>query len=129
MKTVFTQIGKCVLVILFTLIFNKSFSANINLFNYNLDSVKATIENNSLVVKWNNTEDSSFKFCEVQGSEDGKSFTTIGYVMGADPKQSDYSYSFKQKLDKLKPGKVYYRVLKITTDDKAIVSDMVKLFQ
>ena len=80
--------------------------------------------NNSLVMNWSNT---SANYYEIQASKDGKTFTTIGMVMGADPKGAGNTFSFKQQMAKLKPGKVYYRVLLVNADQTLIATPAVKI--
>ncbi len=127
MKKKFTLFVKGIWVIIFTLTFTNSFSTNNNASLSPVTNLKANIENNNLVIKWNVTPEAAINYCEVQASEDGKTFTTIGYVMGADPKQNNNLFTFKQNLSKLKSGKVFYRILNITADEKAIASEVVKL--
>ncbi len=56
---------------------------------------------------------------EVQGSKDGKEFSTIGLVWGADPKAASNSFAFKQKLSKVQQKYAYYRVM--YTEDNTTV--------
>lgn len=130
MKTNIILLSKCILVtLLLTITFKSTFASNHLPINSPVINLKANVENNQLVINWNITEDSSINYCEVQGSEDGKTFKTIGYVMGADPKKSNNSFTFKQDLKKIKPGKIYYRVLNIAADNMATASEVVKLVQ
>ena len=78
-----------------------------------ITNFKASYENTDLLVKWTSLLDANY--WEVQGSADGKSYTTIGMVMGTDPKGTG-SYTFKQKIQKIKPGLIYFRVLHIEND-------------
>jgi hypothetical protein len=80
--------------------------------------------NNAVVMNWSNT---SANYYEIQASKDGKSFTTIGMVMGADPKGAGNTFSFKQQLAKLKSGKVFYRVLLVSNNLTATATDAVKI--
>lgn len=73
------------------------------------------------------TENAAVEYCEVQASKDGKNFTTIGFVMGANPAKTDNSFSFKQQQAKIKPGMIYFRVLNIGAGDQATSSPVVKL--
>ncbi len=124
MKTNFTPFVKVILAALFFFAGTTTFANNTTpAISGNL---KVSVENNSLVMNWNLADASTVNYCEIQGSEDGKTFTTIGYVMGANPAH-DNSYSFKQTLSKIKPGKIYFRVLIIGADEKATSSEVVKL--
>lgn len=89
-----------------------------------ITNFKASIENLDLMVKWTSAGTNS-NYWEVQGSADGKLFSTIGMVMGADPKDSR-TYSFKQKMQKIKPGLIYFRVMHVETDATAQVSNIVQ---
>jgi len=129
MKTNSTLVFKCLFIVLMTLAFTKSFSATTYLSESPVINLKANVENNSLVINWNISPNTLTNYCEVQASEDGKTFSTIGFVMGADPKQGNNSFIFKQSLKKIKPGKVFYRILTVTTNDNAIASDVVKIAQ
>ena len=64
-------------------------------------------------------------YCEVQASNDGINFSTIGLVMGADPKQPN-SFIFKKGLKKLQPGQVFYRILNMENSGKSYVSSTVQ---
>lgn len=127
MKTNFTPFVKVILAALFFFAGTTAFANNITPDTTPASgNLKVSVENNSLVMNWNLADAATVNYCEIQGSEDGKTFTTIGYVMGANPAQ-DNSYSFKQTLSKIKPGKVYFRVLIIGADEKAASSEVVKL--
>lgn len=90
-----------------------------------ISNLKASVENNRLVINWVVSETTSINNCEVQASTDGKTFSTIGIVMGADPKQAN-SFSFKQTLNKMKTGKVFYRVVNVETSGRSYTSNVVK---
>ena len=77
-------------------------------------------------MNWNVADSLASNYCEVQASKDGKSFSTIGIVMGADPSQNNNSFAFKQNLSKMKAGHVYYRVLSIGDNYSASASNIVK---
>ena len=65
--------------------------------------------NTNLLINWKSNVPNNNDTWEVQGSLDGKVYRTIGLVMGADPKNPEV-FAFKQKLQKIKPGFIYYRV-------------------
>jgi len=109
------------------LAFSTSFSLNITSTNSLVSNLKANVTNSNLVLNWDMPSNSVVNYCEVQASKDGKTFSTIGYVMGADPKQGANSFSFRQQIAKLKPGQVFYRVLQVSFDEKAIASEVVKI--
>lgn len=124
MKTNFTSLLKK--GIFTSLILFVSFSALSNNISDKPVAGGLTVEviNNSLVMNWSNT---TANYYEIQASKDGKTFTTIGMVMGADPKGAGNTFSFKQQMAKLKPGKVYYRVLLVNADQTLIATPAVKI--
>ena len=128
MKTNSTLVFKTVLFILLTFVSVKSFSTTFTS-NSPVSNLTVNVKNSSLLVNWTIAEGTATSYCEVQASEDGTTFTTIGFVMGADPKQGNTTFSFKQDLKKIKPGKVFYRVLNVTDNNTAIASNSVKITQ
>jgi hypothetical protein len=91
-----------------------------------IKNFQATVENNNLLVNWTAMNGENSNYWEVQGSKDGKSFTTIGLVMGADEKMEGSTFRFKQQLNKMKPGLIYYRVLHIEKNNTAISSGIIQ---
>jgi lipopolysaccharide export system protein LptA len=94
-----------------------------------INGLKVTVNANKLQINWksNKTEDAAY--WEVQASADGKSFSTIGMVMGADPTTgtvSEGDFTFKQQTSKIKPGMKYFRVLHIETADMAMASNTIQ---
>ncbi len=86
-------------------------AATEELVNSGISNVKAEVINNNIVINWNVTDALVSNICEVQASKDGKNFSTIGIVMGPDPRQTNNGFAFKQNLSKMKAGQVYYRVV------------------
>lgn len=122
MKTNFTLLLKRAFFISVSLLFSFSaFSKNIS--GQTSGNLTVKFVNGSVVMNWSNT---TANYYEIQASKDGKTFTTIGMVMGADPKGAGNTFSFKQQLSKLKPGKSYFRVVLITDDNKLIATEAVK---
>ncbi len=91
--------------------------------------LKAAVVNNNLIVDWQFNADSKFNYSEVQASTDGKNFTTIGFVTGAEPKDGSTHFIFKQQFSKVKAGKVYYRVVNVASDGTVAATYAVKLNQ
>jgi hypothetical protein len=67
------------------------------------------------------------KYWEVQGSRDGKNFSTLGLVFGSNPKTPETGYIFKQDNKKIIPGIKYYRVLLVENETSATASAMISL--
>lgn len=111
---------------LISLSYTKSFSQTTHSENTVITNLKASVENNRLLINWVISENITSANCEVQASTDGKTFSTIGIVMGADPKQAS-SFCFKQNINKIRSGKVFYRVINLEADGKASTSNIVKV--
>lgn len=92
-----------------------------------IEGLMATLNGNNLQIDWKSNKMDDANYWEVQASEDGKSFSTIGLVMGADPKAARGYYSFKQIKNKIKPGMKFFRVLHIENDDNAMASNTIGL--
>ena len=91
------------------------------------ENVKATLVGNNLEVVWVKNAAAEANYWEVQGSIDGKNYSTIGVVFGADPKGNGSSYHFKQTNRKIQPGFTYYRVLHIENEKRAVASNSTRL--
>lgn len=126
MKANFTYLRNCISVVLLSLSLTTAFSQTSAAGNPEISNLKATVVNNNIVINWNVTDAIVSNYCEVQASKDGVNFSTIGYVLGADPKQDNNGFAFKQSLSKIKAGQVYFRVLTIGSNDKAFASNVVK---
>lgn len=90
-------------------------------------NIKASVIENNLLVTWNEANATEQGSWEVQASEDGKSFATIGLVWGADPKAGRNSYAFKQKTNKMQSSYKYYRVLYVADANTAVASNTIGL--
>jgi hypothetical protein len=88
-----------------------------------IQQLKVTIENGSLLMNWQSASVSNEANFEIQASVDGVNFSTIGYVLGADPKGVKGGYAFKQQMNKMKPGLQQFRVLQQINADTAIASE------
>lgn len=124
MKTNLTStLSKGIFSLLFVILSSAAFSAT-SPKHMAAGGLTVEVVNNALVMNWSNT---SANYYEIQASKDGKSFTTIGMVMGADPKGAGNTFSFKQQVAKLKPGKVFYRVLLVNNNLTATATNAVKI--
>ena len=126
MKTNSTNLLNLIIVLLLSVASTNTFSQTVQPGSNGITNLVAKIDNNNIVINWNVTEAIASNICEVQASKDGKNFSTIGIVMGADPKQNNNSFAFKQNLTKMKAGQVYYRVLSVGSDYTATASNVVK---
>lgn len=91
------------------------------------DDLKATKTETSLVLTWTAPKQTEAGSWQVEASENGQEFTSIGLVWGADPKLEGTSYSFKQKHEKLRPGYRFYRVQFIGTQAELSTSKTIGL--
>lgn len=126
MKANFNSVRNAVFVILFSLSFTNAFSQNNLSAKPATTNLKAIVENNSIVLNWNVSEMASLNYCKVQASSDGVTFYTIGMVMGANPEDTNKTFSFKQNLNKMRPGQAYYRVLNVEANETAYASNVAK---
>lgn len=127
MKTNSTNnLRNTIIALLLSVAFSNTFSQTVQPGNNAISNLSAKVDNNNIVINWNVTEAIASNICEVQASKDGKNFSTIGIVLGADPKQNNNSFAFKQNLTKMKAGQVYYRVLSVGTNYTATASNVVK---
>ena len=124
MNSNFTYLRNLILVTLLSVTFSTTFSQTVAIENAGISNVKASIVNNNIVINWNVTDALVSSICEVQASKDGKNFTSVGIVLGADPKQTNNGFAFKQNLSKMKAGQVYYRI--VTIGSNANASNVVK---
>ena len=124
MNSNFTYLRNLILVTLLSVTVSTTFSQTVAIENTGISNVKATIVNNNIVINWNVTDELVSSICEVQASKDGKNFTSVGIVLGADPKQTNNGFAFKQNLSKMKAGQVYYRI--VTIGSNANASNVVK---
>jgi hypothetical protein len=103
------------------LLINTGLNAQTKNSSTEINGFAAKIENSNLLINWNSSAEGQSNYWEVQGSKDGKTFSTIGIVLGEDPAEGGYKY--KQSIAKVKPGLKYYRVLHIESDEKATASN------
>ena len=99
--------------------------AVINTSEPTIEGLKAFVNGTNLLINWGGTKLTGNEYWEVQASNDGKLYTTIGLVLGADPKVGERNYSFKNKITGIRRGMKFYRVLKIQTETSAFVSNSI----
>ncbi len=124
MNSNFTYLRNLISVVLLSVSFSTAFAQTADSVNPGISNVKATVVNNNIVLNWNVTDALASNICEVQASKDGKNFTSVGIVLGADPKQTNNGFAFKQNLSKMKAGQLYYRI--VTIGSNANASNVVK---
>lgn len=90
-----------------------------------IQQLKVTIQNGQLLMNWQSANEINDDNFEIQASLDGKTFTTIGYVMGSNPKGAKGTYTFKQTISKMKAGFQQFRVLQQLTTETALASEAI----
>ena len=125
MKTTVSNLRNCIAALILTIACSNAFSQNSVSTSTSISNLQVGVNNNNLVINWNVSESVNSDYCQVQASNDGVHFTTIGMVLGADPKNPG-SFKFKQNIQKVKTGKVFYRILNVENTGRAYVSDIVK---
>ena len=126
MNSNFTYLRNVICALLLTVSLSSAFSQSNLTGNPAISNLTAAVVNNNIVINWNVTDELASNYCEVQASKDGKNFSTIGIVLGADPTQSNNSFAFKQNLTKMKAGHVYYRVLSVGDNFRSFASNIIK---
>ncbi|RYF88982.1 MAG: hypothetical protein EOO03_07110 [Chitinophagaceae bacterium] len=91
--------------------------------NKSIENLTVVTEAGNVSVTWTSTLPAE-NYWEVQGSEDGKSFKTIGLVLGTNPTAQD-QYAFKQAKGKLQPGLKYFRVAQMQSNNTGLASDAI----
>ncbi len=74
-------------------------------------SLQPALKGGNLFLEWPVNHIDNSATWEIQGSTDGKTFKTIGYVWGAENEATD-NCKFKQSINKLAAKFTYYRVKK-----------------
>lgn len=87
-------------------------------------ALKVEIVNNNLELSWQGSiEKDTDSYWQVEGSADGKTFKTVGYVWGCE----NGNCMFRQNSEKVVKGLIYYRILVVKDAGNAIASYTVKL--
>jgi hypothetical protein len=86
-------------------------------------NVKASVNNNKVVIDWTVLENETADQFEIEKSTDGKSFTMAALVFGTDKPATDY-YQFYEKATK---QKISYRIKLINKDKKTEYSTVVEV--
>jgi hypothetical protein len=86
-------------------------------------NVKATVNNNKVVIDWTVLENETADQFEIEKSTDGKSFIMAALVFGTDKPATDY-YQFYEKATN---QKISYRIKLINKDKKTEYSTVVEV--
>jgi beta-glucanase (GH16 family) len=109
---------------------SKVYVDNIYFFNNNslpveLTNFKAKIQNNTTLLNWQTASESNNKVFEIERSNDGKDFKTIGAVKGNGTTNVVHNYYFTDKNPV--NGINYYRLRQLDFDDKETLSKVVSV--
>ena len=69
-------------------------------------------KDNRIYVEWAANAGTESNYWEIQGSADGKNFSTVALVLGTDPGKTGEQYTFKGKITR--SNDLYYRVVHIS---------------
>jgi hypothetical protein len=129
MKTTTTLIKYLTVTLVLCLAFQVSFSQTLSSnTNNSVRNLKAVIAKDNIEINFTVSEGSAADYFEVQVSEDGITFKTIGFVLGTNPTNERNECAYKQKLQKLSSRAMFYRILNTKEGDtKAFASNMVKI--
>ena len=78
------------------------------------------------VIEWATDAAKPTNYWMVQSSSDGKEFTTIGLVLGADPRQEGDKYVFTQPIKKGN-SKSFYRLSHVNKDGTEQLTEVISL--
>ena len=93
----------------------------------NITSLTAATKANRLLINWSTDGAVQTNYFEVQRSEDGNTFKTVGLVMGPDPRQTGDSYVYAEPVKKNQDKHVYFRACHVDTKGAEQVSKMIEL--
>jgi hypothetical protein len=77
------------------------------------------------LIEWSTDAEKPSSYWRVQASKDGKLFTTIGLVLGADPRQEGYKYIFVQPIQESR-SKKFYRLSHVDKDGTERLTSVVR---
>jgi len=90
----------------------------------NISKLTAYEKDNRIFVEWSADGGSTSNYWEVQGSADGKKFSTIALVLGPDPGKAGEQYTYKGKIERTK--NYYYRVVHISPSGLQQISNIIQ---
>lgn len=92
----------------------------------NVTNFKTYIANTKQVIEWSTDAAQPTNYWMIQCSKDGKEFTTVGLVLGADPRQEGDKYVFTQPV---RPtiSKNFYRLSHINKDGTEQLTEAISL--
>lgn len=85
-------------------------------------------KDNRLFIDWATDGTAKTNYWEVQGSVDGKRFSTLAIVMGPDPGKAGEQYEYKGKIDTQNQA-AYYRVVHVQEDGEKQPSNIIQMIK
>ncbi|MBL7739315.1 MAG: DUF4082 domain-containing protein [Chitinophagaceae bacterium] len=92
------------------------FSADCSTLPVTLLNLSATPGNHKVTLKWTTSSEINNRGFDVQRSEDGSTWTTIGFVAGAGNSNFTVNYNFTD--NNLEPRKYFYRLKQVDADER-----------
>jgi len=83
-----------------------------------LTSFNAKLENKSVILNWSTTQEKNFNHFLIERSVDGKEFKQAALVFADDNGQMSKEYGYKDGLNNISKGIVYYRLKMVDIDGK-----------
>ena len=93
----------------------------------NITKLKAYEKDSRIFIEWSADAGDRSNYWEVQSSADGKKFSTIALVLGADPGKTGEQYTYKGKINNT--NNVYYRVVHIDLAGVQLQSDIIQVLK
>lgn len=86
---------------------------NLSVLALNIKDFQASLVDNDVSVKWTTENELKNNIYEIQISEDGKQFTSIGTKKSTTSDGATTEYNYKHHFDKSPAGKIYVRIKQI----------------
>lgn len=90
-------------------------------------SFTAQKQNSTAQLSWQTTNEVNASYFNIQRSEDGALFTTVGKVLAKGSHSSLNNYTYGDDISMLKPGVVYYRLQTVDKDGSTSYSRIVSI--
>lgn len=90
-------------------------------------NLKAHVEANRRIISWSTDGTQPVNTFEVQRSTDGKTFTSVTLVLGADPREQQESYKFPDRITTGAEATIWYRVAHVGADGSVEYSNSIAI--
>ncbi len=91
----------------------------------NIKALSVEYINKAIEIRWEADTEQNSKQFEVQRSEDGKIFKTVGLVFTMEDDDFPLKYNFKDPLKGVSTQKLFYRIKQTSIDEQHQYSDVV----